>query len=204
MDRTGNLPAMSSIFPAYDAPVVRLCDDGSRSLEMLSWGFVLPQKGKASKRITNARDDKVRDSRFWRQSFEARRCLVPVTSFAEPKGNRPAIWHWFALDEHRPLFAFAGIWRSHRGYLKPDTEPVEIDTYAILTTRPNALVKPIHPSRMPVMLVGEEAQDTWLEGTADEAFALARPYPADEMAIVHKGGTKDEAPSDCGRMEEWR
>lgn len=193
-DLSGNLPSMPAIFPAFDAPVVRLGEDGKRTLEKLSWGFVLPQKGKAAKRITNARDDKVRDSRFWRSSFEQRRCLVPITSFAEPKGRKPAVWHWFALDDSRPLFAFAGIWRSHRGYLRPDTDPVEIDTYAFLTTTPNAIVKPIHPNRMPVMLVGEEAHDAWLEGTAEEAFALARPYPADGMAIVHKGEAKDEAP----------
>jgi putative SOS response-associated peptidase YedK len=25
--------------------------------------------------------------------------------------SRPKVTHWFALDECRPLFAFAGIWR---------------------------------------------------------------------------------------------
>lgn len=191
-DHLGNLPAMASIFPAFEAPVVRIGAHGSRSLEMLSWGFVLPQKGKVAKRITNARDDKVQESRFWRSSFETRRCLVPVTSFSEPKGRKPAIWHWFALSPERPLFAFAGLWRSFRGRLKPDAEPVEIDTYAFLTTRPNDVVKPIHPNRMPVMLVGEDAQDTWLHGPVEEAFGLAQPYPADSMTIVHKGETKDE------------
>lgn len=190
-DFSGNLPSLPAIFPAYDGPVVRLNDDGDRTLDMLSWGFVLPQKDKAAKRVTNARDDKVRDSRFWRKSFEERRCLVPVTSFSEPKGKKPAVWHWFALDEERPLFAFAGLWRAHRGTLKPDTEPVEIDTYAFLTTTPNAVVKPIHPNRMPVMLVGEEAQDTWLNGSPDTAFALAKPYPVDQMMIVHKGEKRD-------------
>lgn len=191
-DYLGNLPAMASIFPAFDAPVVRLGEDGARRLDKLSWGFVLPQKGKAAKRITNARDDKLRTSRFWRSSFETRRCLVPVTSFSEPKGRKPAVWHWFALSPERPLFAFAGIWRSFRGRLKPDAEPVELETYAFLTTTPNEVVKPIHPNRMPVMLAGEAAQDCWLDGSEDEAFALARPFPADQMMIVHQGETKDE------------
>ena len=47
-DFLGNLPAMASIFPAFDAPVVRLDEEGTRRLEKLSWGFVLPQKGNTS------------------------------------------------------------------------------------------------------------------------------------------------------------
>jgi len=53
-------------------------------------------KDRALKRVTNLRDDKL-DSRFWATSFRERRCLVPVTSFAEPKGRSPAIWHWQKL-----------------------------------------------------------------------------------------------------------
>lgn len=186
---------LPAIFPGYDAPIVRRAEDGARELVTMSWGFVLPQQGRAAKRVTNARDEKVLSSRFWRSSFEQRRCLVPVTSFAEPKGKAPAIWHWFALkgDDPRPLFAFAGLWRSWNGPLKPDGEPVRIETYAFLTTTPNEIVKPIHPNRMPVILGDKEAWDTWLEGSDDDAFALARAYPAEAMHIVHRGEKKDAA-----------
>jgi putative SOS response-associated peptidase YedK len=56
---------------------------------------------------------------FWRPSFEQRRCLVPASSYCEPKGVKPATWHWFALDgdEERPLFA-PGVWTRYRGPLK--------------------------------------------------------------------------------------
>ena len=193
LDLAGNLPSLPAIFPAHDAPVVRLDGAGNRSLVIMNWGFVMPQKGKVARRITNARDDKVRSSPFWRGSFEERRCLVPASSFAEPKGRKPAIWHWFGIkgDEPRPLFAFAGLWRHFRGYLRPESDPVDLDVYAFLTTRPNAIVKPVHPSRMPVLLTGDEAFETWLTGTPDEAFALAKPYPADRMEIVATGEKED-------------
>ena len=193
LDLTGNLPSMPAIFPAYDAPVVRLNDSGQRSMTIMNWGFVMPQKEKAARRITNARDDKVRASPFWRGSFEERRCLVPATSFAEPKGKKPAVWHWFALkgDEPRPLFAFAGLWRTWKGRLKLSGDFVELQVFAILTTKPNEIVAPIHPTRMPVMLAGDEAYDTWLNGTADEAFALAKPFPASGMQIVARGEKED-------------
>ena len=188
----GNLPAQSAIFPGYTAPVVRL-SEGERELMMMSWGFVLPQRDKAAKRVTNARDEKVRTSTFWRGSFEERRCLVPVTSFAEPKGRKPAIWHWFALkgEEPHPPFAFAGLWRRWKGPLKPGAEVEELSVYSFLTTTPNDVVRPVHPNRMPVMLSGEEDFRTWLEGSPEEAFALARPFPSDKMHVVHTGETKD-------------
>ena len=55
---------------------MRKATDGERELVVLNWGFVLVQKDKAPKRLTNIRDDKAQ-SKFWRTSFEQRRCLVP-------------------------------------------------------------------------------------------------------------------------------
>ena len=51
---------------------------------MLSWGFVLLQNGTAPRRVPNVHGDKVLTSRFWWDSFEQRRCLVPASSFCEP------------------------------------------------------------------------------------------------------------------------
>lgn len=64
------------------------------------------------------------DSRFCNASFRERRCLVPVTSFSEPKGKQPGIWHWFALSDERDPFAFAGIWRSYNGPASKDGDSV--------------------------------------------------------------------------------
>ena len=56
---------------------------------------------------------------------------------------KPATWNWFALKgaEHRPLFAFPGVWRRHRGPVKKDGPNVDVDVYAFLTTTPNSLVQ---------------------------------------------------------------
>ena len=132
-NRAAAVVPKDAIFPGHDAPVVRPAADGERELVQMSWGFVLPQPGKAPRRVTNTRDDKARSSSFWRDSFEKRRCLVPVTCFAEPKEVTPATWHWFALngEEPRPLFAFAGLWRRHVGPVKKDGSSVELDVYLI-------------------------------------------------------------------------
>ena len=57
-NRMASIEPKSAIFPCNDAPVVRPADDGERELIELSWGFMLPQKGLAPKRVTSVRDDK--------------------------------------------------------------------------------------------------------------------------------------------------
>jgi len=121
-------------FPGYMAPVIRRAPDHERELLLLSWGFVLLQDGRAPKRVTNTRDDKVAPP-FWRDSFEHRRCLVPASSYSEPKGEKPATWHWFALkgDEPRPLFAFPGLWRTWHGPIRKNGPNVAMEVFSFMT-----------------------------------------------------------------------
>jgi putative SOS response-associated peptidase YedK len=192
-NRAGAVVEQRAIFPGHEAAVVRPTVDGERELVRMSWGFVLPQPGKAARRVTNFRDDKA-FTRFWRPALEARPCLVPASSFCEPDSNTPAGWHWFALkgDEARPLFAFPGIWQHWIGPVKRDGPVVEMDTFSILTTEPNDLTRSINHERSPVLLAGEDEQEAWLSGTTQEAFALARPFPAERMQIVQSGKDRED------------
>jgi SOS response associated peptidase (SRAP) len=119
-NRSAAFEPVPAIFPGHVPPVVRQSADGEREITLMSWGLVLLQKERAPRRATNIRDDKILESRFWRNSFEERRCLVPASSFCEPNGDvKPATWHWFGLrgSDERPLFAFPGIWRRYQGPL---------------------------------------------------------------------------------------
>lgn len=191
-NRCAAVKPQPAIFPRSVAPVVRLAGDGDRELVDMMWGFPLSRKGYAPRPVTNARDDKVLSSRFWRPSLDARRCLVPASSYCEPDSKTPAGWHWFALvpPEQRPLFAFAGLWKRYRGPVKKDGPSIEADVYAFLTTAPNALTSTIMHDRMPALLAGEESFDRWLNGTTEEAFALVKTFPADQMRIVQSGAEK--------------
>jgi hypothetical protein len=42
------------------------------------------------------------------------------------------------------------------------------------------------------MFTREVEFDTWLRGSADEAFALAREYPPGKMRIVQEGFYKED------------
>ena len=184
----------NAYFPGYEAPIIRTASDGERELVTASWGFVLLQNGKAPRRVTNVRDDKVLTSSFWKNSFDQRRCLVPASSYCEPKGEKPATWHWFALngDEDRPLFAFPGIWRSYNGPLKKDGPNVDVEVFAFMTTEPNQLTASINHERMPVLISDPADFETWLSGSREDAFELARSYAAEQMRIVQFGAERED------------
>jgi putative SOS response-associated peptidase YedK len=89
-NRATSAEPQPAIFPGWNGSVIRNAEDGERELVTMSWGFVLLQPGKAPRRVTNVRDDKILTSRFWKPSFEARRCLVPASSYCEPDTGKPA------------------------------------------------------------------------------------------------------------------
>jgi putative SOS response-associated peptidase YedK len=133
----GNLPSMPGIFPDYPAPIVRSASDGCE-IVMARWG--MPSSQRALMDATKKRAEKLEakgktmdfkellrlephsgttnirntSSSHWKRWLgPGNRCLVPLTSFSEYDtidGKKTPVW--FALDESRPLAAFAGIWTN--------------------------------------------------------------------------------------------
>ena len=177
-DRLGNLPLLDSVFPDQMAPVIRQADE--RLAETMRWGFPPPPKG--NRPVTNVRNLK---SSFWRNWLNKpeQRCLVPVTAFCEYEGERGAkVKRWFTIPGDEPLFAFAGIWRPWTGERGKETG--EHLLFSFLTCEPNAVVAPIHPKAMPVMLSDPSDYETWLTADWDTASALVRSYPSDETVLL--------------------
>jgi putative SOS response-associated peptidase YedK len=121
------------------------------------------------------------------------RFLVRFTSFSEyeagPGGKKIPVW--FALDDSRPLADFAGIWTSWTSVRKAKEGEVTAELYAFLTTEPNAVIAPIHPKVMPVILTTENEFDIWLRASAVDAMALQRPLADGRLKIVAKGARED-------------
>ena len=121
---------------------------------------------------------------------------MPFTSFSEnevlPDGRRPPVW--FALGEDRPMACFAGIWTRWTSVRKVKEGEVTADLFGFLTTEPNAVVGPIHPKAMPVILTTPEECDVWMSAPAAEALALAAAVagrrPADRRPGREAGSTE--------------
>ena len=167
-----------NIAPTQAVPIVRLNKGGQRVLAGVRWGLI-PHwtKGKPKAQPINARDDSVLSSPMFRQAMQRRRCLVPADGFYEWAGGKPPKVPWFFRLADDGVFAFAGLWERWRP--GPDVEPV--DTCLHVTTKPNALVAPVH-DRMPAILRREDYA-RWLdrELPAEEAVTLLRPFPAELM-----------------------
>ncbi len=115
----------------------------------------------------NARAETIASSRFFKDAFERRRCLMPVTGWYEYQGKAG---HKRSLCFHLPsweLLAFAGIYET---WQSPDGEIVT--SFAIATTQPSQAASKIH-DRMPVVLHPDDYSE-WLDPENREAATLER------------------------------
>ena len=71
------------------------------------------------------------------------------------------------------------------------------ELFGFLTTEPNAVVAPIHPKAMPVILTMPAEVDLWLLPDAPKALELQRPLPDDALRIVASGEKEDSPRQDA-------
>lgn len=158
----GNAPEM--VYPGYPGLVM-----AEGNLQQMVWGFPLARKGAKGqplkpKPVNNARTDKLK-SPFWRSSFENRRCLIPVSAFAEAEGEKGSKTRTWFSPEGAPLFAIAGFWRDTAEWDR---------AYTMVMTNANETVRSVH-DRMPVILA-PEMWETWLTASPGEAWDLCQPF----------------------------
>jgi putative SOS response-associated peptidase YedK len=164
----------TDVWPKRPALVVRRDEDDAHVPDVMHWGVPTSVPGKRpgvmlEKRVTNVRN---LSSNFWRSMLVRPewRCLVPFTTFAEPKIGAGREEHWFSIPSE-PVAAFAGIWR-------PSTAG---NVFAFLTCAPNPLVEPLHPKAMPVILHPDD-YGRWLD--CEDAADFAVPFPSQLMALT--------------------
>jgi putative SOS response-associated peptidase YedK len=163
--------------PLYNVPpteairvVVRRDDE--RRLAAARWGF-RPPWADASRSWINARAERAWDSPAFGPALRSRRCIVPADAFYEwDRRSSPRQPYAIGPAREGDLLAMAAIWSP--AHAAPPTA-------AILTTRPNGLVAPIH-DRMPVIL-DASAVDAWLDPETELGLVAALLAPAATEAL---------------------
>lgn len=121
------------IAPGSVQPVISINADGRRQLELMRWGFKLPDR-----LLFNARSEGIETSKFWKDAFLKGRVIVPADAIFEwkemPNGQKKPKYE-FTLPGPE-LFGMAGVWKLWKN---PKTNQWE-RTFAVLTGAPNELM----------------------------------------------------------------
>ncbi|KKW92513.1 SOS response-associated peptidase family protein [Sphingobium chungbukense] len=151
---------------------------GKRILKSVTWGFPrltseMREHGEDPGRVGMVAD---LTNPMWDQIVvEPRyRCLIVLTHFANPAGEKGAKTRtWFSL-KNEPIMAWAGFCRN-----LPGEGPV----YAGMTMEANDVIPPTN-DRMPVLLNPHE-YDEWLRGSIQDVirFQYRPPFPGERMVV---------------------
>ena len=143
------------IRPTANAPVL-VAEGDAPEPQLMKWGYRLPNS-----LVINARAETATEKPLFRESVRMRRCLIPSTGFYEWDSRKHK--YLFTLPGE-PVLYMAGLYERRDGE----------DCYCILTTAPNASMRPVH-DRMP-LVVPKAQTSQWLhDDTAALSLLAVRP-----------------------------
>jgi putative SOS response-associated peptidase YedK len=171
-----------NLAPVQRALIVRE-REAVREAVLARWGLFphWAADSKVSSKMINARAETLAEKPAFRSLLGKYRCLVVADGFYEWRpgadGKKQPLYFQLAGGE---AFAFAGLWTSRDD---PETDE-RIESCTIVTTRPNALVEPVH-DRMPVILP-RDLESVWLDPDLprEHALSLLEPFDPDRMQVA--------------------
>lgn len=146
-------------------------------LNYFKWGLVpfWSKDPNIGFKLINARAESIEEKPAFKTAFSKRRCLIPANGFYEWKkqGKQKIPYRIFLKTEE--IFAIAGIWETWN-----DAEGKALQTFSIITTASNSIMKDIH-NRMPVIL-NQHDEQAWLY-EKDEIYLkkLLQPFNTTKM-----------------------
>ncbi len=142
------------------------------------WGlkpqWFKPEQEKAV--LNNVRAENLREKKTFHPHLKKRRCLVLASGFYEWQATKEGKQPFYIRLKNNHPFLFAGLWSEDR------MAGVLMQTFAIITTTPNLLMRPIH-DRMPVIVSLSEGKK-WL---AAPDLNLLEPFSPENMVAYPVG-----------------
>lgn len=151
------IPDNYNVSPGNHMPVI-IRGEQEHLLEFMVWGLV-PAWVKSpddAMKLINARAEGLLEKPMWKRLIKSKRCVVPARGFYEWKTENGKKLPYYITPKNGEFFSFAGLWDEWH-----DSEGTVIQSYSIITTKPNKEMSEIH-NRMPVIL-NQQQMDLWLE-----------------------------------------
>ena len=155
-------------------PIIYTNEIGERQIEMMRWGFKLPDR-----LLFNARSEGIAQANFWKEAFLTGRAIAPGDAIFE--------WKKMPATEKKPKyeitipgqepFGMAALWKLWKN---PKTGQWE-RTFAILTGDPNELVALVH-DRMTTFLEPRD-YDEYLASSQRPPVHLLRVLSSERMLV---------------------
>lgn len=160
--------------PQSMQPIIYTNEAGERQIEMMRWGFKLPDR-----LLFNARSEGIAQANFWKDAFVSGRGIAPGDAVFEwkamPAGQKKPKYE-ITIPGQEP-FGMAAVWKLWKN---PKTEQWE-RTFAILTGDPNELVATVH-DRMTTFVEPRDYEE-YLAPSERSPLHLLRTLPAEKMRL---------------------
>ena len=163
--------------------------DNELNIRLMKWGLIpgwtagAEEARKIRYMTFNARAETLSAKPSFAESFNNRRCIIPVKGFFEWQhiGNQKIPWYIYLPQSE--IMMLAGLYDRWKDPVTGDNT----HTFTIITSEANKLLSEIHNTkkRMPVILQDHEQED-WLNPDTPE-YDLSRflkPYP-DDLLRAH-------------------
>ncbi len=161
--------------PQSMQPVIFQNESGERQIEMMRWGFKLPDR-----LLFNARSEGISQANFWKDAFLIGRAIAPGDAIFEwkkmPAGEKKPKYE-ITIPGQEP-FGMAAVWKLWKN---PKTGQRE-RAFAILTGDPNELVAPVH-DRMTTFVEPRDYEE-YLAPADRPPVHLLRILPSEKMRVL--------------------
>jgi len=178
----------SYYYHAFALPYLPVVTSGN--IRLMQWGLIpswasdISQANDLRKSTFNARSESISEKPSFSESFNSRRCILPVSGFYEWQHHGSQKIPWYIYHSDHSVMSLGCIWNEWA-----DNESNRVlRTFSIVTTEANRLLSEIHNTarRMPLVLNGKDV-DRWISDEPETARELMRPAPEGVM-LAHTIG----------------
>lgn len=168
-----------NIAPSQWVPVISM--EAPDQIHMFRWGLI-PSWAKDSKfgsKMINARAEGLSESKVYRSLIKRSRCIIPSDGFYEWKLVNKTKKPFRIARMDNNLFAMAGLYDT---WINKESGTI-LNSFSIITTSPNEIVKEIH-NRMPVILEVSKEKN-WLsrDYPIADVMELLKPYTESTLIV---------------------